>query len=529
MSQQEKYYTRIGRATELAGKKYIQYRFFEILPGFITWGTLISMVLFSWLRPVWVAFFILSFDVYWLLKTIYLTFHLRATFNKMRLNLKTDWLKELFLVSLPAEKLSPPIQKWQDVWHMVILPVYKESSEVMRSTLRSIFETSYPKDRMIIVMGIEERAGQEAQQVGWDMEKEFKDKFAYFILVTHPDGVEGELRGKGSNETWAIKKAKELVVDRQKIPYEHIIVSSFDADTQVYNHYFSRLTYVFLTCSEPLRSSFQPIPVFNNNIWEAPFFSRLVACSATFWQMMQQERKDRLVSFSSHSLPFKALVEVGFWQTNIVSEDSRIFWQLFLWFDGKYYVEPLYYPVSMDANVGKRTFETMRNIYKQQRRWAYGVENFSYIFYGFVRNKSVPLKKRLYYVFVLFEGFWSWSTNALMISLLGWLPVMIGGWEFQVTVLGSNLPSLTRRLMMVTMAGLILSAIYSYKLLPPKPAHVKGKYFIKFVTIFQWVLLPLTLIIFGSIPAIDAQTRLMLGRYMGFWVTPKFRKERSEN
>ena len=53
--------------------------------------------------------------------------------------------------------------------------------------------------------------------------------------------------------------------------------------------------------------------------------ARVVSFSSTFWLTMQQERPERQVTFSSHSMSFKTLVEVAFWQSNIVSEDSRIF------------------------------------------------------------------------------------------------------------------------------------------------------------------------------------------------------------
>jgi len=39
------------------------------------------------------------------------------------------------------------------------------------------------------------------------------------------------------------------------------------------------------------------VPVFNNNIWQAPCISRVVATSGTFWQMIQQQRPERLSTF----------------------------------------------------------------------------------------------------------------------------------------------------------------------------------------------------------------------------------------
>jgi hypothetical protein len=40
--------------------------------------------------------------------------------------------------------------------------------------------------------------------------------------------------------------------------------------------------------------------------------------------------------------------------------------------------------------------------------------------------------------------------------------------------------------------------------------------------VFQWLLSPV-LVFLSAIPALDASIRLMLGKYMGFWVTPKSR------
>jgi len=88
--------------------------------------------------------------------------------------------------------------------------------------------------------------------------------------------------------------------------------------------------------------------------------------------------------------------------------------------------------------------------------------------------------------------------------------------------LSYNLPRATRLIMTFAMVGIITSIVISTSFLPPRPDGTpKRKYL---YMILQWLLMPATLIIFGSIPALDAQTRLMLGKYMSFWVTPKFRK-----
>lgn len=489
-------------------------RFFEIIPAALTWATLIGMVAASKFAPVWAAVFIIIFDTYWFFKTVFLSLHLRYAFNKTKENLETEWFGEL-------KKLNKP---WEDIYHLVVLPMSVEPYEVMRDTFKTLKDMSYPKDKVIIALSAEERVSG-SFDIAKRIEHEFGGEFYRFLVAEHPEGLEGEIVGSGSNETWGTKEAKRLIIDPERIPYEKILVSIFDADTQIPKGYFARLVYCYLTAKHPDRSSYQPIPLYNNNIYEAPALGRVVSLSATFWHMLQQAREEKVTTFSSQSMPFKALVEVGYWQTDIVSDDSRIFWQLYLHYGGDWRVVPMLYPVSMDANVAPTFWATAKNIYKQQRRWAWGAENIPYIMQGFKKIKGISFWKKLNWIFHKIEGFHSWATNAILIFALGWLPILLGGENFNDTLLSFNLPSITRIIMTFASIGIVSSAVLGMALLPERPEWFKFRH--KVLYVIQWALLPFTMIIFGAIPAIEAQTRLALGGKfrLGFWVTPKSRKE----
>ncbi len=537
------------------------YRFFEILPGALSWLTLVLMFVLSWQLPAFVAIFIILFDIYWLLKTIYLSFHLRSTFSAMKKNLKVNWFSRL------REEFP---EKWNDIYHLVILPMYREPYEVVKESFDSLVKANYPKDKFMVVLAIEEGAGVAARQTAAKIKQEFAPTFFKFLITIHSADLPGEIPGKGSNETRALKEAKRLIVDPLvqsdnsgdsdafgysdyvKLKYENILVSVFDIDTQIFPDYFGRLTFVFLNSSNRLRAIYQPIPLFTNNIYQAPTLARIVAFSSTFWQMMQQARAERLTSFSSQSLPLTVLLDIGFWHPDVVSEDSRIFWQGYLRYHGDFRVEPLLYPVSMDANVGPTFWQTMKNNYKQHRRWAWGCENIPYMMCGrrtieanqreqireisrkdsqsfasregFLYDKKIPLGKKWYWSFNIIEGFHSWATNSLLIFALGWLPVIIGGRNFKATLLSYSLPQLTRWIIQLSMLGVASSAIVSILLLPPRPNWVRWYHY--FLYFLQWIFIPITLIVFGSFPALEAQTRLMLGGKfkLGFWPTPKTRK-----
>ena len=511
-------YKNFSMATKIEDAKTRRiYRLLEMLPGLFSWLTLLGAVFCSWLKPAWASYFIITFVLYWLFRTLYFNIHLTTSFRKMRKNLEKDWLQEI-------KDLSPEEANydWKELYQLVVVPMYKEPYEIVEEDFESLVNSKWPNDRMVVVLATEERAGEEAQRVAEKINQKYGDEFLRFKVTTHPDDIPGEVAGKGSNETWAGKKAKKII-DELEIPYEKVIMSSLDADTTVPEYYFSCVAYNYLTVENPTRNSYQPIALFTNNIWEAPAFSRVFAFSSTFWHTMNQERPKKLVTFSSHSMPFKALVDVGFKPTDVVSDDSRIFWQCLFEYDGDYKVKPIYYPVRMDANVASSIWETAVNIYKQQRRWAYGVGEIPYFLYGFTKNKKIPLMRKIRLCVELLESHWSWATSSLIIFMLGWLPLILGGPVFNQTILSYNLPRLTSRILTVAMIGLVGSAFTALILLPPRPPDY-GRYKYLFMAL-EWVLLPILMIFFTALPALDAQTRWLFGKYMGFWPTKKVRKD----
>lgn len=501
-------YLHVGRATDLSGLGRAHYRALEMLPAVLSFGTLFAFIPLSIYRPVWAAYLTIVFSMYWLLKTSYLSMHLRHNFKRIRHNLKVDWRGRLKDV------------RYDQYIHLVMFPFFDEPYEVLAGSVDAVAKANWDAKNIILVLAAEERSPN-GRAVAERLRAEYASVFRGVVVTIHPAGREGELPGKGSNLHYAAEEVRTRVLDAQSLAYDRVIVSAFDSDTVVYPDYFACLTWHVGTSERPLRTSFQPVPLYNNNIWEVSMLSRVIAYSSSFWQMIQQERPEKLATFSSHALLFAPLYEAGYWQPNVVSEDSRIFWNLFVHFDGDYSVTPMAYPVSMDANGAPSLWRTMGRIYKQHRRWTYGVENLPYMLYTFSKNKRIPLRKKLKFSLYQLEGFWSLATHPLILLFFGWLPLFIGGAAFNASVLSYNLPHVARLFLTLAMLGLVLSAALCMQLVPERP---RGASRLRSVGMaFQWVLVPITMVVFSSIPGLESQARLFLGKYLGFWVTPKSR------
>ncbi len=549
-------------------ERFVQ-RALEMIPGTLTWGTLIGMVLLSFLAPVSAAVFIIIFDTYWIYRAIYISlFSLQAQWNIAE-GKRIDW-RERYEESLhPAayvktlkarvialeseirasrgfgewrkrrglrqavrrtqrilretERLIPQaelIMDWREVVHVVLLPTAGEPVEVIEPAIASLAKSHFPLDQMIILLATEEREDPATRlpKVA-ALQAKFGHLFKDFLVTTHIVAA-GEMKCKASNATFA---AKELMryLNEKGIDFKRVVFSNFDCDSVIHPEYFPALTYHYTTNPHRLRRAYQPLPMYHNNLWDTNAFVRVVVTGSSFWHLYQSTRRE-MVTFSSHSEPFDTLVKVGFWPVNMISEDSVIYWKCLSYFHGDYEVQPIHLPVSLDAVLAPTYWKTIVNQYKQKRRWAYGIENFPVTMRAIWPDATIRIRTKLRIMFEMLEGHYSWATTSFLLTFLGWLPLFLGGEAFKESVLAHNLPFFTRTLMTLGMAGLLVSIPMSLLTLPPRPKRYHWSRTL--LMFFQWFLVPIVAFL-SAIPAIDSQTRLLTKRYFGeFWVTEKMRK-----
>jgi len=423
---------------------------------------------------------------------------------------KKNWLAEL-------EKLNKAGRNWQEIWQAIILVTYKEPYEVLRRSIESYALADYPKSKKILIFAAEERDQENATLLFNRLKREYGSQFEIMELTVHPDGLPGEIRCKSANATWGGKELKKIL-DKRGIPYEQVLVSNFDADTRVHPQYFANLTYKFLTVPDPYHTSFQPIHLYNNNIWDVPALIRLVAFGSTFVLMSDCQKPKRFRNFSSRSNCFKTIVDINFWCVDRIPEDSDQYYNSLFQFSGAHYVVPLLTPVYMDAALANTYWGTFKNQYLQLRRWAWGCTDIPYLIKKSFTDNRLSIRSKVLHICRLIEWHFSWATAPIFITFVGWFPLLLHP-TFKNTVLGYSFPGITGTILTISTIGLLASIVISLLMLPPKPeVYPKSKWF---SMLFGWALFPVMSIILSSFPAIDAQTRLMLGKYMEYRVTEK--------
>jgi hypothetical protein len=527
-------------------------RFFEILPGALSWGIILGVLALTLFEPVLAALFMVAFVLYWLLRMLYSNLFLILSYVRLRAERDTDWLARIramadlrgYLSRLAAAgpetsfgrrlsarshrrelealatspELPPPL--WSDVYHLVVFPIARESAEIFEPGVASVAASDFPGKRILLMLAVEERAPESCKQDAARVAAQYASSLLDLLVVIHPSNLPGEARVKGANASYAARQAAEYLRARN-VPLKNVVISCLDSDTVVSPRYFSCLTYHFLITPRRTRASFQPIPLYQNNLWEAPAFSRVLDMGSSFFQLLEATNPEKLVTFSSHSMSFQALVDIGYWPVDMISDDSAIYWKAFIHFRGDYRVVPMYTTVSMDITQAENWRRTAVNVYRQKRRWAWGVESIPLVMGGFLLARGIPLATRLKQAFKLFQTHVSWATWPYLLGIMSWLPALLLHREFAASVVTYSEPRLLSILFNLAIGGYLTYVALSQLFLPrTRGARQVRK---RILHVFEWLLIVPLSILFGAVPALDAQTRLMLGRYLEFWVTVKKR------
>lgn len=500
-------------------------RWLEWIPGVLTWGTFIGLFWLTFAAPVVVETFLIIYAVAWFSRALMMSFRLIVGYVKYRRDVQRDWLVEL--------KSSYPADVVNGLYHVAIVAVAKEDKAIVDETLRAIASSDYPvKSNLIVMIATEERYAQNGREVHEMARRKYGKTFKALLTAEHPKDIVGEVIGKGGNISWAARKVQKWL-DDNKISYDRVLCTTLDADNRAHKKYLAALSFSYLEHPDPLYATFQPIPMFFNNIWDVPMPIRAISLGGSFWQIIESTRPYRLRNFSAHAQSFAALVKTDFWSVKTIVEDGHQFWRTYFRFNGRHDVVPINVPIYQDAVLSPKGYwATFREQYLQKLRWAWGCSDIPFVLWHMWRNPNLPFWDKWLQAARLIEGHYSWATTSIVLALFGWLPRLISP-GFLNVVSAYTFPPIYGHILTLAMIGLVVTLTVSALLLPPFPKDRPARSILSIV--FEWAVTPLILPIvnlyFSSLPAIEAQTRLMFGKYLGFRVTEKhvFRQDLSHH
>lgn len=478
---------------------YTFYRFLESFPGILSWTFLLGPVFLALYKPHWVAYFVLSYSVYWVYNSIKFIIYAYIGHKKMLYVVQQNWLDKL------DEKFKG---EWEEYYYCSLIPFASESIDIIRPTIKSVLESNYPNNRKILCLS-SEKAIPVGKQIAEILRDEFAGQFAH-IFITEHELKPGEMKGKAANENhggrFVYSELERLGIDPAKV-----LVTSNDADVLNHREYHGYLLYKFLLEGENKHKRiYQPVPTDYTDHWNSSFFSRLIITLGVQWRLALQQRNNyRCTVYSFYSMSMKTLKEIGFWDVDLIPEDERTQFNALFTYGGEFRVIPLFIPNSGTPVRAPSKWLAFKEQYKQIRRWAWGASEFAHSFSKAVAKKDIPWKVKLLPIFNQIRTSVEWSISSILPLFGGTIPLLLNE-QFRTTTLAYALPALLSTLMQVG-SVLILVIIYIEWRIAPKRPQEKSWLF-KLFTFGQWILLPYVGFALSSLPALDAQTRLILNK-----------------
>ncbi|TME84279.1 MAG: hypothetical protein E6I45_02025 [Chloroflexi bacterium] len=558
-------------ADDLARDRHRLQRTLEIVPGLVTWTLILAPIVLSFRFPEIVAWFVLSFDFYWFYKAVVLVISVVVAFVRIKSVMAVDWRRRAFALADLAERrreiqgLIPAIrtrvlelnrrgehlaaaggrreltrlaaerkdierllarrgeaiQDPNDLWHVALIPTYTEPFEKLYETVAALARTDYPRHLLMVAI-ITRETDLEGRENVARLRELFADRFLHFFHVLDPLEP-GIVVGKSSAMAYGGRWLYRELTDRLGFDPRKVVVTDLDADYRVHPQYFGYLTYTFLSDPDRYRRLYQPVPMFHNNLWETPMPVRLVAVGATHVQMWRSLTPEKLISFSSYAVSLATIHEVDYWATDAIPEDSRFYWKSFFRYSGEFRAVPLFIPMYGDAVRARSYPRSLVQQYMQIRRWAWGVTDIPFYIRNALAHSEIPRGQRVRRLLDLWLDHINWAIAPFVLIFGSNIPLLISRWfggsDFARSTLGQQLPVYASLLLTGAFCCLLVLIYVEDQIAPARPPEWgRG---MRILSRIQWLFVPVVGLLFSNLPALDAQTRLMTGRYLEYRVTEK--------
>lgn len=481
-------------------------RTLEILPP-LTSMFLISMPVWgAMLFPVQLAYFIIFFDVYFLWKSVYLVITASISSRRIKKTEEEDWMSKV-------RKLD----NFKKMQHVIIIPSYTESAAKLSRTIESFKNQTFPTKQIHVYLALEKRE-ENVQEKADNLVALFNDSFATFSYTLHPD-VEGEVKGKSSNQAYAVKQAYKDLIEKKKLDINYMTVSSVDADAIFDEQYCANLAYQFLTSQSPHLRFWQSATVFYNNFWEIPAFTRVMTFFSSLFRTALLVQGLRLLPHATYSLSFKLLHDIGYWDTDVIPEDYRIYFKAFYKTKGQVVVEPIFLKTSMDAAQSQSYRSSLMNKYNQERRWAWGVSDDALYIKWWFTVPGVPFIKKTFLMYYVLLDHILWPVAWFLITLSANIVVLVNP-VFSRTSLGYMLPQLSGFIVTLTLVSLVAMMYIDYTIHRYKH-YQKPSIWRRILFPLEFVVMPIAGFFLSALPALISHVQLFIGKRLEYKVTEK--------
>jgi len=498
----------------LSHQRRLLIRLLECLPLCTAILVISSLVWGPILAPTAFIIAILVFHTYWLWRTMMNGAHAMKGYRLLNRYKNADWRAKFDKAK--AEGKTP--FAWDEIRHIVIVPNYTESIEKLRMGLDSIARSPIA-GQIVVVLAMEAREGEPGRDKATRLIEEYRGRVGRILAEFHPFGLPGEIVGKSSNENWAARRAKEQLIDIEGGDIDKYTITSCDVDTVFHENHFPSLTYHFATNPNRYRRFWQGPIFYYNNIWHVPAPMRLPHALSGMVQLGRLSRSffRMIMPQSTYTLSLRMANEVGYWDPDIIPEDWHMFLKCYYACGGEVEVETIYSPIYMDGIRSKNYVRTYVSYYEQAKRHAWGATDIPYSMCQVLDHPEIPLYKRLRYWWGVTEAHLLWTTQWALITLGRTVP-------FGLAALGLvEFPAWFKPLdqwLLVPCGGtLLLMLILDAKMRPPRPKEWKP--FLYPIQYGQYFLMAGITFLSGTLPGLEAQTRLAIGKRLEYRVTEK--------